>query len=350
VPAAETKPTEPALDHASEGSAVKVTDPVESPPVIPACAARFAGPGGCDVAIIGGGVVGLAIGWRLAEAGVDVAIFERGVAGRGASHAAAGMLAAAAECEPGEEALLELTLASQRLWPAFHARLEQASGLPVEYREAGILVLALGREEVDRLRFKYEFQTDLGLDLDWLDGRQARALEPALRAGTAAAVYSPGDHTVEARAVVAALIAAFRAAGGRLYEHCPVERLEVAGGRAVGVRLAEGSCRAETVILAAGAWSGGLAGLPAEARPPVRPLKGQALALRMDPARPLLNHTVWTEQIYLTPRCDGRLVIGATVEERGFDQSATAGGLYALLEATRRVLPGCEELPLDEIW
>src|SRR5690349_15997444 len=120
------------------------------------------------VAIVGGGVIGLAIGWRLAAAGLEVAVFERGRAGRGASWAAAGMLAAAAEAEPSEERLLPLTLESQRRWPRFAEELERASGMRVGYRSEGTLAIALNRDDAEQLRFTYELQRRLGLDVEWL--------------------------------------------------------------------------------------------------------------------------------------------------------------------------------------
>jgi glycine oxidase len=307
-------------------------------------------PSAVDVAIVGAGVCGLAVGWRLAGCGLKVAVFERDRAGAGASHAATGMLAAAAEVEPGEDDLLPLLLESQRLWPAFRDEVEAASGLPVDYRADGVLLVALGREEVDRLRFRFDLQQRLGLATEWLGGSEARRREPGLRPSVSAAILCPGDHQVEARLLVAALAKAYLAAGGVLVEDCPVEGLGTAGGRVAGVVTGQGSCRAATVVLAAGAWSAELPGLPAEAVLPVRPLKGQSLALRMPNREPMIGRMVWTEQIYLAPKSDGRLIVGATVEERGFDASLTAGGVYALLDGARRALPGIEELAIDEIW
>jgi len=306
------------------------------------------------VAIIGAGVSGLGIGWRLAQAGCAVEAFERGTAGRGASWAAAGMLAAGVETEPGEEPLLALTLLGRRLWPGFAAELEAASGVDLGYRDEGTLVVAPTRDDAEQLRSSYRFQTGLGLELAWLTGSEACRREPYLRPGIAAAVYSRDDHQVDNRRLVEALGRAFAAAGGRLHEETPVEALDVESGRArglwVGGRPGERHVEADVVVLAAGAWSPELAGLPAGARPPVRPVKGQMLSLQMDPRAPLLSHVVWAPKTYLVPRRDGRLLIGATVEERGFDRSLTAGGLYALLEAAWRALPAIEELPLGEMW
>ncbi len=306
---------------------------------------------GPRVAVIGGGVAGLAIAWRLAQRGARVAVCERGEIGQGASHAAAGMLAAGVEIEPGEEALWPLTRAAQQAWPDFARELEAASGLGLGYRAEGTLVAARSADDLRRLERLASIQAALGVRLERLTGAGLRSREPALAPGLAGGLYSPDDHQVENRALAPALAAALRAAGGEIREGCAVAGLELAAGHLRGLRLADDSVlTADAVVLAAGAWSAGLAGLPADCRPPVRPVKGQMLALRMDPDRPLLRHVLWGPGIYLVPRRDGRLLLGATVEEKGFDETITAGGLLTLLEAAWRLLPGLEELPLAETW
>ncbi len=309
---------------------------------------------GPKVAIIGAGVCGLAIGWRLAQAGATVEVFERGQAGRGATWASAGMLAAAAEAEPGEERLLEITRWSQALWPDFARELEVASGQGLGYRDEGTLVVAPTRDDAARLRTTYDYQTGLGLALDWLSPAEARRREPFLGANLAAAVFSAADHQVDNRRLAEALRAAFLAAGGCLYEHTAVTAIETTAGRVTGleVGLEVGARRveADAVVLAAGAWSAELPGLPEAARPPVRPVKGQALALAMDPRAPLLSHVLWAPGIYLVPRAGGSLIVGATVEEKGFDDRLTAGGIFALLEAAWRAVPAIEELAIEEMW
>ncbi len=303
------------------------------------------------VAIIGAGVCGLGIGWRLAVAGCAVTAFDRDIAGRGASWAAAGMLAAAAEAEPGEEALLALNLESQAMWPAFAAELEAATASPVGYRDEGTLVVAPTRDDAEQLRFTYEFQRSLGLTLEWLNGRETRRREPFLVPGMTAGVYSPGDHQVDNRLLTTALQRVFLAAGGELRENEAVSAVELSGGRVAGVETDKGRFAADFVVLAAGAWSREIAGIPEEARPPVRPLKGQMMALWMDPAEPMLRHVLWApEGIYMVPRGNGRLLLGATVEEKGFDAELTAGGLLHLLREAWEVVPGIEELAVDETW
>jgi glycine oxidase len=294
--------------------------------------------------------MGLGIAWRLAQAGCSVAVHDRAKAGRGASWAAAGMLAAAVETEPGEEALLALTLASQRMWPDFARELEAVSSISVGYRDEGTIVVALTRDDAEQLRFTFDFQKSLGLELEWLSGAEVRRREPHLRPGIAGAVFSPRDHQVDNRRLTRALAKAARKAGAVVYEHDPVREVEITGGRIIAAVTEHRREPADVIILAAGAWSREIAGIPAAHLPPVRPIKGQMLALEMDPANPLLQHVVWLPRGYLVPRRDGRLVVGGTVEERGFDDRITAGGLLALIEGAWRAVPGIEELPVAETW
>jgi glycine oxidase len=304
-----------------------------------------------NVAIIGAGVIGLGIAWRLAARGASVAVFDKGAAGAGASHAAAGMLAACSEAEPGEEALVTLGRESQARWPAFAAELEQASGIDVELRREGTLVVALTADDQARLNHQLVFQQKLGLPLQWISAAETRRREPHLAGKLAGAVFAPEDTQVDNRKLAAALRIAALAAGASVSEHRPVSAISSHAGRIEGIVLADGSkVTADVVVLAAGAWSRNIAGLPAELRPPVRPIKGQMLALCMDPAAPLLTHVVWAPGAYLVPRRDGRLLVGATVEEKGYDTSLTAGGVLTLLEAAWRVVPAVEELPIDEMW
>jgi len=183
------------------------------------------------VAVVGGGICGLGIGWRLAAAGCAVDVYEMGTAGHGASWAAAGMLAANVETEPGEEALLALNLESQAAWPAFAAELEAVSGIDLGYRDEGTLVVASHRDDAAELRNTYEFHLSLGLKIEWLTGGQARRLEPHLAPGVSAAVSSVKDHQVDNRQLVRALHEAFLRSGGRLHENTSVQAIEVISGQ-----------------------------------------------------------------------------------------------------------------------
>jgi glycine oxidase len=334
---AEITPTEPDTGNAGEGSSEAMSSTISMKRDRP------------TVAIVGGGVIGLSIGWRLAAAGCEVDIFERAEAGHGASRAAAGMLSAGLEVEPGGEALLALARRSQALWPGFARVLTSAAGMDVGYRDEGTLAVALTRDDAEQLSFTVAFQRRLGIAIEMLTGTAARDIEPRLHPGIVSAARCGSDHQVDNRRVVMALKRALAAAGGRLHEQCEAG-LDMAAGRLAGLVVGDRSHRAEIVVIAAGAWSRSVAGLPAELRPPVRPIKGQMLALKMAADDPLVRHVIWSPRAYFVPRRDGRLLVGATVEERGFDPSVTAGAIYALLESARRTIPSVEDLAIDEIW
>jgi glycine oxidase len=312
-----------------------------------------------DVAIVGGGVIGLAVAWRARAKGLSVTVLDRGELGRGTSHVAAGMLAPVAEVEFGDagQAALELGLRSAELWPGFAAELERCSGTEVGLRRTGTLVLARDEDEARELERQIAFRESLGLRTTRLRGSDARALEPSLAPTVRLALEAADDHSVDPRLVLAALRRACEARGVRLREHAPVARIECdgeggdgEGTRVTGVELEGGELLASRqVVIAAGPWSGGLEGLPARARVPVRPVKGQLLRLR-DPAGPgLLERVVRFEDGYLVPRADGRYVLGATVEERGFERHATAGGVYELLRDAHELVPGVSELQIEEL-
>jgi glycine oxidase len=311
----------------------------------------MAGPN--HVAVVGGGVCGLGVGWKLAKAGVRTTVFDRGRATRESTWAAAGMLAAHMELRPEEEHITFLGRKAMERWRAFAGELEAESGIPIDYRDEGTLYVALDRDAVEELRFLRRHQEETGVPVEWLSGDEAREREPFLSRRVAAALFADGDHRIDPRAFAEALTRAFVAAGGDLREETEVERIEIEGGKVRGVRVAGEFLEADIVVLAAGAWSGLVDGLPKEAVPPVRPVKGQMFSVRMaDP--PLLTRCVWakdsTRFAYLVPLSSGRLLVGATVEEMGYDREVTAGGIYELLRPAYDALPGIYELPVDEIW
>jgi glycine oxidase len=303
-----------------------------------------------DVVVIGGGAIGLSIAWRAAQRGMDVVLVERGRCGGGTSHYAAGMLAPIAEVTPGEEPLLELGLRSARLYPEFVAELMDAAGVDgVGYTTCGTLLVARDADEAEALDRELALRGRLGLRVERLRASEARRREPGLAPALRLALDVPDDHAVDPRALTAALAAAVRAAGGEVREGCDVASLELDGTRVTGVVLRDGfSLRAAHVVIAAGVWSGELEGVPAEARVPVRPVKGQIMRLH-DPAGPgLLQRVIRMGPSYITPRGDGRYVLGATSEERGFDTTVTAGAGFELLRDATELVPGVSELVIDE--
>ena len=307
-----------------------------------------------DAVVVGGGVIGLSIAWRLASRGCSVALVDDDPAG-GASRAAAGMLAPVTEAHFGEEALTALNLESARRWPAFAAEVEEAAGTSVAYRTDGTLSVAFDDDDLAVLTELRAYHERLGLPGQRLRGRECRGLEPLLSPLCRGGIFVESDHQVETRALTAALLVAARRRGVVLHRR-RVDRLDVAadGGRAVGVTLDSGAqLRAAVTVLAAGCGSATLPGVPAEARPPVRPVKGQILRLRpADASAPRLSCTVRGlrrgRSIYAVPRLDGRVVVGATVEEKGWDTSVTAGAVRELLEDVTEVLPALGELELAE--
>jgi glycine oxidase len=214
------------------------------------------------------------------------------------------------------------------------------------------MFLARDADEARELERQFAFRESLGLRVERLRASEARELEPALAPTVRLALVAPDDRSVDPRIVLAALRSACESQGVRLREHAPVARVELddAGGRAIGVQLEDGErVGAGALVLAAGPWSGQLAGLPDRARVPVRPVKGQILRLR-DPAGPgLLRRAVRFEGGYVLPRADGRYVLGGTVEERGFDLAPTAGAAYEMLRVARELVPGVSELEIEEL-
>jgi len=300
-----------------------------------------------DVVVVGGGVIGLAIAWRATGAGMTVTLVDE-APGQGASWAAAGMLAPVTEVHYGERPLLGLNLAAAGRWPAFAAEVEEASGHPVGYRPGGTLAVARDADDNAALEDLYRFQLRCGLEVERLRSRECRQLEPGLAPSIRGGVLAAGDHQVDNRALVEALLTACRRAGVRLVQG-RVAELAVDGDRVTGVVLAGGTrLPAGTVVLAAGCWSGGLGGLTAEALPPVRPVKGQLLYLRGPADEPLCSRNVRGLEVYVVPRGDGRVVVGATVEEQGFDTRVTAGAVHDLLRAALELLPDVAELELTE--
>lgn len=302
-----------------------------------------------EILIVGGGVIGLSIGWELQRAGRRVIVFDRDEAGRAASWQAGGMLAPAAEIGFEEPELYRFSRESTELWPDFVRRLESDSRREVGFRREGTLVVSDDADSQARLRRVYEFQLEQQLNVRWLSGDQARDLEPFLAPRVTAGVLSPDDVQVDNRKLVLALIDAIRRTGGEVRERTPIIRVEP-DALSPRVVTADGEeVEGEVVVLAAGAWCREVDGLPKEARPPIRPVKGQMVELRV--IRPFaLDRVVRGPHGYLVPKESGRLLIGATSEEMGYDTEVTAGGIYKLLEGAWEIVPGIYDLPLTDSW
>lgn len=303
------------------------------------------------VVIVGAGVAGLASGWELARRGHDVTILERDEPGAGASTAAAGMLAPVSEARFGESELTTLGLQSLELWPDFARELQKASGVDIDYRTQGTLIVAVDRDDLEALERTHRLHLRLGLEAELIDGARARELEPFLAPGVPGAVHCPADHQVDPTRLVRALTAAFEDAGGRLITGVEVRGLCVEDDIVVGLDVDgfDDPWRGDaTLILAAGAWMRGIDGLPSDA-PHIRPAKGQMLSVELG-TPPICGHVIRAPDAYLVPRSDGRLVVGATMEEMGFDDRLTAGGIMDLLVGAWEALPAIYDQPIVGMW
>ena len=322
------------------------------------------------VVIIGAGVAGLGIGWKLAQAGASVTILERAQAGSGATTASAGMIAAAAELGHGETPEAALARRSNELWPAFAQDVEAQSGIPVGYVKSGSLMVALKSETKHRHGGGHEHaqgddhghghgehaQVDgqpnphaQGGDVAMLDADHAREMEPMLTADVAGALWAPHEAQVDTHALVRALSAAFVRAGGKVLTNETAVRVEVGKGSVEGIRTPFTIHRADAYVLAGGAWSSRVEGLPKEAVPPVIPIKGEIIVLSPPSGAAMPKHVVWGNEIYVTPRGQ-RLLVGATVERAGYDTSFSPEALHWLRSQSAGLMPALEGWELTERW
>ena len=294
-----------------------------------------------DVAVVGGGPIGLASAWRAAQRGLRVSVLDAGDAG--AWQVAAGMLAPVAEAQFGEDALLDLSLRAAAGFPELCAELAEASGRDPGLHATGTLVVARDRDEAEALDRLLAFRRRLGLGVERLLPSAARRAEPALAPTVRLALDVAGDHSVDPRLLVAALREAVRRAGGSI-RRARVTGIASEGDRVTGVALEHGeTVDAGAVLVAAGAHAGRFGSVP------VRPVKGQVLRLRDPRGAGLIERTIRTHDAYIVPRADGRYVLGATMEERGFDTAPTAGGVFELLRDVSEVVPGVLELEVEEL-
>jgi glycine oxidase len=296
-----------------------------------------------DLVVVGGGIIGLAIAYEASRRGLAVLLVERERLGGGATAVAGGMLAPVSEGEEGDPRLVELCLESARLYPEFVAAVEADAGLACGYRTEGTLLLALDHDHREQLEQAAAAHRGHSRRLAWLTAQEVKALEPRLAPRALGAFLAEEDRQVDPRALAAALAAALARRGVAVREGATVAALEP---DAVELRGAGGAERvaAGHVVLCAGAWCNeALPGLPAL---PLRPVRGQIVRLR---GEVLIRHVVRTPDVYLVPRADGELLVGATSEERGFDPAPTAGAVLELLGEAFRAVPGVAELAVSEL-
>jgi glycine oxidase len=296
--------------------------------------------------IIGGGVAGLSIGWRLAQAGSEVVVLERAQPGRGATWASAGMIAVTPE--NGDTVTPEAQFAqySGSLWPSFAAEIEDRSGRKIAFRADGALMVARDDAHARSLAAR---AAATGNKAKFLSAAEARELEPLLAPDIAGALYDATEAQVDNRALGAALASAFVRAGGKLLVNETVVRFEMSGARVTGALTPFATHRGDVFVLAAGAWTSCIAVLPREAMPPIVPVKGEMIALAPPNARALPARIVWGNEVYLVPRHD-RLFVGATASHQGFDTSLTDGAVDWLKSHAASVMPSLTGWEIAEHW
>jgi glycine oxidase len=298
-----------------------------------------------DLAIIGGGIIGLATAFRVAQAGLRVTVVERGALGGGATQIAAGMLSPALEAEDAERALLDLARDSVARYPAFITDVEAASGMSCGFRSDGGLWVALDRDDQLLLDRLHAIQRDLGLATELLTADDVRRYEPHITPRAQGGLAAPDDRQVDPRRFAAALAAAIRRKGVTVVESATGASPIVEQDRITGVAWGGGRVASSAVLIAAGCHTNDV--LPSGVAPlPLRPVKGQTVRLR---GAPVIAQMVRTPRVYLVPRYDGEIVVGATMEEQGFDSRPTVWAVHELLTEARRVLPALDELAIAEL-
>ena len=299
--------------------------------------------------IVGAGIAGLAIGWRLAKAGASVEILERGVAGRGATWASAGMIAPGAELDAANDPLAEFARMARAQWRGFAAEIEEASGMPIGYREPGSLLIAENALDAEALGKKADTLTACGVAASWISREALCKKEPLLSRELHGALSISDDAQVDNRALAEALRAACAVAGVIVREQCRVRSVFLDAGRARGVVTDHGVTISDRVVLACGAWMNLVGGPGTEDLPVIKPVKGQMVACEPPAGMELPRSLVWGSDVYLVPR-NGRLFVGASVEDAGFDVSVSNEARDRLMGAAARLIPAVREWTVAEMW
>jgi glycine oxidase len=308
-----------------------------------------------DVAVVGAGVIGCAIAWRLGQAGMRVVVVERGAIGQEASSAAGGMLAPLAEANCADE-FFELAVASRAMYPDFARQLLEATGIDIEYRSEGTLYLALSEEDEKELEVRYEWQRAAGLNVQQLSAECVRKLEPHVSPQLRWALKFPDDHQVNARRLVTALEAAARGAGVMFRAYTEARNLLTQGGagqqprQVIGLHTASGDLLTRCVVVAAGSWSSllPLADGSETLEFGIEPVRGQMVALEAAPQT--LSHVIYSRRGYLIPRLRGVIIGGSTAERVGYDKRVTAGGVLTVVNRAIEIAPVLAGSALIEAW
>ena len=299
------------------------------------------------VIVIGGGIIGASIAWRLARAGAEVVVLERARLGQEASWAAAGMIAPQAEAQVAG-AFFDLCLVARRVFDATVDRLAAEGGVDPEYDPHGILYIALDAAERAELEARARWHREAGAVVEELSGAEARKIEPAIASETVYALNLRDNRRVENRKLTQAYVAAALKAGAQFREGVAVDAVIARGGRATGVRLHDGTAlEADVVVVAAGSWSHHVRGLEADGVA-LHPVRGQMLCF--ETRSPIITPAVFSMRAYLVPRRDGRILAGSTMEEAGYNKAVTLAGIEKITRGALAMVPALGELPFREAW
>jgi glycine oxidase len=300
-----------------------------------------------EVAIIGGGVIGLAVARALAQRGMrDVLVLERSSLGAEASSAAAGMLAPQAEADCGDD-FFRLCCQSRDLYPAFAQSLNEETGINIELETSGTLYLAFTEEDESELERRYEWQARAGLEVEKLSADTAKLLEPSISGSVRAALRFPRDTQVENRRLISALAAANEALGVRVLTGVSVDSLDIKRKGVSGIQTSRGFIACEKVVIASGAWTTQILN-EALPDPRVEPVRGQMVSFDATPQ--IARHVIYSPRGYVVPRRDGRLLAGSTTEHAGFDKRVTAAGVQSIVTSALEISPSIAALPLTSSW
>ena len=303
------------------------------------------------ILIIGGGIIGLSIAWRLIGIGKKVIIIDKKNLGKEASWAAAGMLSGRLDLKPCEKKLLPIFEKSHLAWPKFAEELENKSGKSIGYKKEGTLRVACDLDEEKKLKNNYDFLKNNKVNITWLSGDKIRDKEPYVSNNVLSGFFSPDDHHVNNRYILDALITILKKNKNNCIfkENTEVEKIITNKNQVIGVKTNNEIIKTKEIIVCSGAWTSKIKNIEIK-EVPIRPVKGQMVCLKIPKNISLLKHILWRENVYLVPRDNSDLIIGATEEEMGYDKSLTVGGIYNLLKIAREVLPAIEDLSIVESW
>ena len=303
------------------------------------------------ILIIGGGIIGLSIAWRLIGIGKKVIIIDKKSLGKEASWAAAGMLSGRLDLKPCEKKLLPIFEKSHLAWPKFAEELENKSGKSIGYKKEGTLRVACDLDEEKKLKNNYDFLKNNKVNITWLSGDKIRDKEPYVSNNVLSGFFSPDDHHVNNRYILDALITILKKNKNNCIfkENTEVEKIITNKNQVIGVKTNNEIIKTKEIIVCSGAWTSKIKNIEIK-EVPIRPVKGQMVCLKIPKNISLLKHILWRENVYLVPRNNSDLIIGATEEEMGYDKSLTVGGIYNLLKIAREVLPAIEDLSIVESW